>query len=378
MDQFEHIRPYNNSEIPAAIKRVANHPLFNNIIDFLIPKDKQEIFKNTFLNITNTKDFQEIIMFQAINSILAKSSTSFDVKGFEQLSREQSYMFIANHRDILLDAALLQICLNRYGLDTSEITFGSNLMQNGLVIDIGKMNKMFRIERGGTVHDFYRSSTEVSSYMRNDLLGKHQSVWIAQRNGRTKDGNDRTEMAVLKMFSLSSDKDFVENMAELNITPIVTSYEFEPCDFLKTQELYVSQYQKYIKESGEDVNSILQGITQKKGGICVCATPTISRKELEFCNEYEKNGKFHHLAKIIDNRIFHHYKLWNTNYMAYDLVEKSYRFADHYNNDEMKDFQAYMNDGLAALQGDNEELRQIFLNIYANPVRNIELQLQNT
>lgn len=251
MEQFEFTRPYNDSEIPAAVARVAESPFFGSIAHYLFPGIDVETIRQQLLQVKTIKEFQQRYMLHAINSILRQTSTGLASSGFEQLDKAHNYMFIANHRDILLDAAILQILLDKNGLDTSEITFGSNLMQGGLVIDIGKMNKMFRIVRGGSVHDFYKNSLEVSSYMRYALLEKKQSVWIAQRNGRTKNGDDHTEIAVLKMFSISSSKPFIENMDELNITPIVISYEYEPCDFLKTQELYISQYQRYIKEPGK-------------------------------------------------------------------------------------------------------------------------------
>ena len=196
MDQFENTRPYNDAEIPAAVARVADSPFFGNIAHYLFPGKDVDILRQELLKVKTVKEFQQKYMLQAINSILRQTSTGLQYEGFEQLDNQHNYMFIANHRDILLDAAILQIILNDNHLDTSEITFGSNLMQGGLVIDIGKMNKMFRIVRGGSVHDFYRNSLEVSSYMRYVILEKRQSVWIAQRNGRTKNGNDRTEIAV--------------------------------------------------------------------------------------------------------------------------------------------------------------------------------------
>ena len=370
MEQFENTRPYNDSEIPAAVARIANSPFFGNIAHYLFPGGDVEALRQELIKVKTVKEFQQKYMLQAINSILRQTSTGLQYEGFEQLDPQRNYMFIANHRDILLDAAILQILLDRNGLDTSEITFGSNLMQGGLVIDIGKINKMFRIVRGGSVHDFYKNSLEVSSYMRYALLEKKQSVWIAQRNGRTKNGDDHTEIAVLKMFSISSNKNFIDNMAELNITPIVTSYEYEPCDFLKTQELYISQYQQYIKEVGEDMNSILKGIIQPKGGICVCVTPTITAEELQFCDSFDKNDKYAHLAQIIDQRVYSHYKLWKTNYIAYDLVEGGDKYAKKYTPEEKKNFEEYMNEGLKSLVGEADELKSIFLNIYANPVRN--------
>lgn len=370
---FEETRPYFDSEIPAAIARVAENPFFPSIVKYLFRGVDFQQFKAEFLKISTIDEFQQNVMLKAIWSIVHKSCTEFTWEGFDRLDNSHRYLFIANHRDILLDAALLQIVLNANHIQTSEITFGSNLMQGDLVIDIGKMNKMFRIVRGGSVHDFYRNSMEVSSYMRYAILEKHQSVWIAQRNGRTKNGNDHTEIAVLKMFSISSDKKFIDNMAELNITPIVTSYEYEPCAFLKTQELYISQYQQYIKEAGEDLNSIVLGIIQPKGGICVCATPTITAEELQFCDNFDKNDKFAHLAQIIDHRVYSNYKLWKNNYIAYDLIENGDKYAPEYTPGEKKAFEEYMTEGLKSLVGEADELKSIFLNIYANPVRNREL-----
>lgn len=370
MEQFENTRPYNDEEIPMAAARVADSPFFGNIAHYLFPGGDVDALRQELIKVKTVKEFQQKFMLQAINSILRQTSTGMEVNGFERLDKQHNYMFIANHRDILLDAALLQVILDNHQLDTSEITFGSNLMQGGLVIDIGKMNKMFRIVRGGSVHDFYRNSLEVSSYMRYAILDKHQSVWIAQRNGRTKNGDDRTEIAVLKMFSISSNKKFIDNMSELNITPIVSSYEYEPCDFLKTQELYISQYQRYVKEAGEDLNSILKGIIQPKGGICICATPTITMEELQYCDSFDKNEKFSQLANIIDQRVYSHYKLWKNNYIAYDMAEGGDKYAQKYTLEEKQAFEKYMNDGIKSLVGEADELKTIFLNIYANPVRN--------
>ena len=181
MEQFEFTRPYNDSEIPAAVARVAESPFFGSIAHYLFPGIDVETIRQQLLQVKTIKEFQQRYMLHAINSILRQTSTGLASSGFEQLDKAHNYMFIANHRDILLDAAILQILLDKNGLDTSEITFGSNLMQGGLVIDIGKMNKMFRIVRGGSVHDFYKNSLEVSSYMRYALLEKKQSEWAHQK-----------------------------------------------------------------------------------------------------------------------------------------------------------------------------------------------------
>ena len=207
--------------------------------------------------------------------------------------------------------------------------------------------------------------------MRYAILQKKQSVWIAQRNGRTKDGADKTDMAVLKMFALSSDKPFFENMQELHITPIVVSYEYEPCDFMKTQELFITRYQKYEKEPDEDLQSILHGIRQFKGHIHFVFTEAITDEELRYCDRFDRNRKFQQLAQIIDRRIYDNYRLWPTNYIAHDLLNQSYRYRSHYTEEQRKHFMDYMDEGLKNLIGEEAELRDIFLHIYATPVDNL-------
>lgn len=370
---YDDIRPYTNSEIPAAVARVAADPVFGTIVRYLFPGTDIVQFRQEFLQIKTVQEFQERIMLKAIQSIIAKTSTGLSVEGFEQLDSSRRYMFVGNHRDILLDAAILQVILNQYGHDTSEITFGNNLMQGQFTIDIGKINKMFRIDRGGTLRNFYKKLLEISQYMRFTIIDKRQSVWIAQRNGRTKDGNDKTDTALLKMFATSSSKPFAENLGELNITPLAISYEYEPCDFLKTQELYISQYQPYVKAPGEDLHSIVQGITQPKGHIHLAATPTITAEEYAQCDDMDKNRRFANLTKLIDQRIHNGYKLWPTNYIAYDLIERESRYAEHYTEAEKETFIQYMEHGLHLLEGDREELQRIFLDIYANPVVDIDI-----
>ena len=369
---FEDTRPYTDAEVPAAIQRIVNNPSFSFIVNYLFPDIDNKDFREKCLNIKTVSEFQHIVMDPAIWSIVAKTSDGLTSSGFEQLKDNRKRMFVSNHRDILLDAALLQILLLQNGLDTSEITFGSNLMKGDIVIDIGKINKMFRIERGGNIRTFYKNSLEVSRYMRYAITQKKQSVWIAQRNGRTKDGDDKTEIGVLKMFSLSSDKPFVENLSELNITPISISYEYEPCAFHKASELLISKYQKYIKAPNEDLNRIIQGITQPKGRINMVICKDISLDDLNECDKYEKNDKLVHLAKIMDKRIIENYMLFPNNYIACDILSNSKKYSDFYTNDQKKDFENYMNDGLRTINLPYDELKNIFLLIYANPVFNVK------
>ncbi|MCQ2279330.1 MAG: acyltransferase [Bacteroidales bacterium] len=369
---FDAIRPYNDAEIPAAVQRIVDNPSFGVISAYLFPGRPMEEFRKLCLTAKTIDEFQTIVMWPVMQSIIEHTTDGITEVGFDTYNDQRKGIFVCNHRDILLDAALADFFLYKHDKQRPEITFGSNLMKGEMVIDIGKCNRMFRINRGGNMRDFYKNSLEVSAYMRHVVTEKKRSVWIAQRNGRTKNGDDKTEMAELKMFSLSSDKPFVENLGEINITPIAISYEFEPCDFLKVQELYVSKYQRYEKGPDEDLQSILKGITQKKGRINIVVTPTITQQELEFCDHFEKNKKYQKLAEIIDRRIYENYKLWPNNYIAYDILYQSCKYENEYSEEQKKTFVNYMDNGLSKLTGEIDEFREIFLNIYANPIINCE------
>lgn len=372
---FDTIRPYDNSEIPAAAARVAAHPWFEQAVRFLFPESDPGQVRTEFLQLKSADQLQGGFMLKAFRRILELTSTSFSPEGIERIDPEQRYTFVSNHRDIVLDAVLLQMMLKNSGIETAEVTFGSNLMQDEFIADIGKMNKMFRLVRANEMHDirdFYRNSLEVSSYMRYALLAKRQSLWIAQRNGRTKDGNDRTESALLKMLALGSGKPFVENMAELNIVPVAVSYEYEPCDFLKVQERYFSLDGHYEKKREEDLRSIVSGITRPKGGICIEIMPPVTLPELHQCDSFGRKQKFETLARLIDRRIYKGYRLWKTNYIAADLRNGTQQYRSMYAPADKDDFERYMDDGLRQLQGEQTRLRRLLLDIYANPVGNCQ------
>lgn len=369
-DKFNDIRPYNDNEITEVLKRIAENEYFQSIVNFIFPNENIEKFKEKFLKIQSIDKFQEQIMLKFMKNIFKKTSSGLQTRGIEKINNKTNYMFIANHRDILLDSAILQILLYDNNLKTTEITFGSNLMTSQFIIDLGKINKMFKIIRGGTMKDIFINSLNVSNYMRYAITKKHVSTWIAQRNGRTKDGSDKTESAVLKMFAMSSKSDFVSNLSELNITPIVVSYEYEPCDIQKTIEIYKSRTEKYVKYEGEDLDNIVNGITQFKGKIMISVADTLTKEELIICNDLYKVDKFYHLAKIIDKRIYFNYKLWKTNFIAYDLLYTTDTFAEQYNDEDKLSFIKYFETKLENVEGDYAELQEIFLKIYANPVIN--------
>ncbi len=372
MQNFDDIRPFNDDEVPAAVRRVVSDLYFPYLVSLIAPEKSVNEVKQNILKIKTVQQFQENITCSVIKKVIDTSITDFTCQGGEELEKEKPYLFISNHRDIVLDAALLNFYFFQCGVLPTEITFGSNLMKNALSADLGKLNRMFRINRSGTIRDLYKNYVEVSSYIRHVITEKKRSVWIAQRNGRTKDGDDKTEAAVLKMFAMSSDEPFLENLTSLNITPVAVSYEYEPCVFMKAAELFISSFTRYIKDKDEDYQSILNGIVTPKGHVNFAVTKPITFEELQQCDELDKGDKFTQLANIIDQRIYDAYILEKNNFIAYDLLSRKQKFADRYNENDKKEFLDYIAAGIDQLNmpKNKSDIENIIFKIYANPVKN--------
>lgn len=369
--KFDDIRPYYEDEVPAAMERIAASGPFNMMASYVFPERDVESVREMVSSLKTIPEFQRKVMYETNRQIIAKTITEFTSSGVEKLSPSKNYLFVSNHRDIMLDASLLQNVLVDSGFDTSEITFGANLMSNQTVVDIGKANKMFKVERcTGSTREFYQSSLHLSEYIRHTLTEKKQSVWIAQRNGRTKDGNDRTEPGLIKMFGMSRADDKIASLSELNIVPVSVSYEWEPCDILKVLELYESSKMSYVKKPGEDLNSILTGILHNKGRVHFAICDPIRPQELAKFRDLTLNNFNKEVAALIDKRIFREYRLWPNNFIAHDLLYATSEYKDRYSEEER---QAFMNHCLKLMSYEVESpdlLREKFLGIYANPVDN--------
>ena len=367
--KFDDIRPYNAEEFPEAMQRIANSSSFPILASFVYPGEPLEEVRQRIANYKNVYEFQSQTMSRVNERVIEESISEFTCSGIERLSRDKHYLFVSNHRDIMLDASLLQYFLLTQDFDTTEITFGANLMSSQLVIDIGKCNKMFKVERpGGSIKDFYRSSLHLSEYIRYAIQEKHQSVWIAQRNGRTKDGIDATDQGVIKMFCMSRPDDKILALSELNIVPVAVSYEWESCDILKAIELYQSQYTKYIKKPGEDLNSILTGLLQRKGRVHFELCEPIKDEELMQYDHLTNNEYHKAVAQLIDSRINPAYRLWPNNYIAHDLRYGSKAFQSFYTKEQREAFLRRLSHLDKYDDCDLDQLKDIYLSIYSNPV----------
>ena len=346
---YSNIMPYDDRETSNALKRVASAPELKAISDFLYGPEHETELRNRLRGLDGVYQFQSSVMAGVIQAIIDKTSSGLSVKGLEYLQDGRKHVLVSNHRDIILDPAIIQLVLFNHHLATTEIAVGDNLIANSLIEDIFRSNRMIKVIRGGTPREKYLSSSLLSSYIRENIVSDRCSVWIAQRNGRSKDGHDVTEQGLLKMFEMSGSGDFVKDFKELSILPIAISYQYEPCDFLKARELY---------------------------SIAFHFCPEITEHELSECASYEKNERFKALAGVIDGRIYDSYRLWDTNYMAYDMLEGGETCASRYTPESREHFLRRMEKGLSAVVEkdpdiDMDELTEIFLSIYANPVRSV-------
>jgi hypothetical protein len=369
--QFDTIRPYNDQEVKPAIERLISHPHFDAVMGYLFRDTDLEELKQHFLSLETVHQFQVFFSNYTVGKIVELSSGGLTDQGAEHLDTDSPYLFVGNHRDIVLDAAIMQFLLHRHGHRTSQITFGENLMFEQLLLDLGKLNKMFTFYRGGTKVEQYQKALVNSAYINHVIKEEKESIWIAQRNGRTKNGDDRTQTGLIKMFAVGS-REITDWLARLNIVPVTISYEVEPCDIQKVRELYLSREKPYEKAEGEDLRSILAGITGNKGRIhYVFGTPLN-----EFIRSLDGKGLHDNeiidkITEEIDRQVHRDYRLWPSNYLACDLLLGEDRFGEHYTEGEKAGFLAAMEGKLSLLEGfDQAVTRRLFLDIYANPVIN--------
>ncbi len=367
--EFDSIRPYDDSEVPAAAQRLAESKDFLALFTYLVKQDVSIITK-ALQNIRSRKDFQEILFGPAIRTLMENTTDGVTVEGLELVDPNTSYTFMSNHRDIILDSAILNVLLREHGAKYTRPAIGSNLLINPWVTDFVKLNSCFVIERNITVREMLNSSQLRSQYIRNTIRENEDSVWIAEKEGRTKNGDDCVQQALLKMLKMSGTPHFADNYKELRLMPLSISYEWEPCDSLKTQELYTRTVGEYTKTPEADMNSMVTGLKEYKGRVHF-HLDRLTDDELDELDKLPSNGeRIEALGSIIDRKIHKNFKLWANNYVAYDLLHSVNKFSHMYTPEEKDNFIRVMTQKIDKLEGNISMLNNIFLEIYANPVKN--------
>ncbi len=368
--KYESIKPYTDAETAEALSQIADHPLVGTVSKYFFPEQEADFLQKLLKQIKGVDEFQVLVMSKVVEWVLANTARNFSYDGIANIDPSKRFLALSNHRDIILDPAITQLVLYRNAIPLTEIAVGDNLLSNRFIEALIRSNRMIKVIRGVSARELYLVSQMLSEYIRLSITSGKSSIWLAQRQGRTKNGTDMTEQGLLKMLDMSGQGDFLENFKELNIIPMSISYEYEPCDILKAREIFISRTQKYVKKSDEDLNSILTGIKQYKGNIHLNIGTPLTEEEIHEASLCDKNDRYTLIRHAVDVRVIQGYKLWKTNYIAYDILNKSYRFNDKYTSEDYKEFVNYMEKQLDTVEPElsREDIREIFLGIYANPI----------
>jgi hypothetical protein len=370
MTKFDAIRPFYDSEVNEALKSLLHHPMMKAMMDFTFPEMEDEVWKEQLSRTHSIRDFQVNFVYQSIQRVLERSSEGLTTSGFEKLEPNTSYLFISNHRDIILDTSLLNVSLIDHGLVMTASAIGDNLVQKDFLLKLSKLNRNFLVQRGLSPRELLQSSKLMSEYMYHLLSKENRSVWIAQREGRTKDGNDATHQGVLKMLGMANDEQRgMDFFKKLKIVPVSISYEYDPTDALKMPQLIaLSKDEVYIKEKNEDFITLLSGIIGQKKRIHIHVGDVLDSEYEKIISENDNNNKqIQALAQVIDDSILQTYKLWPTNFIAYDILHNTAKFSNLYDEKERQLFERRLE---MRIDAENETMREGFLAMYANPVVN--------
>ena len=370
MQKFDAIRPFYDTEINKALHNIANHPMMKALMNFSFPDVADEVWQEQLRKTHSIRDFQCNFIYQSVQKVLEKSSEGMTTSGFEDLKPNTSYLFVSNHRDILLDTTLLNTALFEHGLVMTASAIGDNLVKKTFLKTLAKLNRNFLVQRGLTPREMLQSSKLLSEYIGHLLLHENRSVWIAQREGRTKDGNDETNPGVLKMVGMGSDeKNLMDYFRKIQIVPVSISYEYDPTDALKVPQLMAeANNEVYIKEKNEDFTNILSGALGQKKRIHIHVGKVLDAEIDAIKAENDNSNKqVVALAQVIDDAILSNYKLWPTNFIANDIVNNTNRYSHLYTENEKSLFERRLE---MRIDHDNPVALEGFLAMYSNPVVN--------
>ena len=370
MQKFDAIRPFYDTEINKALHNIANHPMMKALMNFSFPDVADDIWKEQLRKTHSIRDFQCNFIYQSVQKVLEKSSEGMTTSGFENLKPNTAYLFVSNHRDILLDTTLLNTALFEHGLVMTASAIGDNLVKKSFLKTLAKLNRNFLVQRGLTPREMLQSSKLLSEYIGQLLLHENRSVWIAQREGRTKDGNDETNPGVLKMVGMGSDeKNLMDYFRKIQIVPVSISYEYDPTDALKMPQLMAeANNEVYVKEKNEDFTNILSGALGQKKRIHIHVGKVLDAEIDAIKAENDNSNKqVVALAQVIDDAILSNYKLWPTNFIANDIVNNTNRYSHLYTENEKSLFERRLE---MRIDHDNPVALEGFLAMYSNPVVN--------
>lgn len=372
---FEDIRPLNQDEVQAAIEELLASEEFRHALRYVKPDLDWDQLSAAMRACKTKEQFKSTLAYDAVMTVAKKTTFSLTISGRSRLPEgKPACTFISNHRDIVLDASFLNVMLYDVGYGMTQVAIGDNLLIRPWIKTFVRLNNSFIVKRGVSVRQMLEVSGTLSAYINHTIKDTKESIWIAQREGRAKDSNDRTQPSVLKMLCMAGGKDIIGNLKSLNIVPVAISYEFDPCDYLKAQEFQLKRDNPEChKTQRDDLLNMETGILNNKGRVHFTISQLINDQLDQLDPNMDKNELFAAVASIIDKEIYRHYRFYPNNYVAYDLLSGTRRFSDHYGLKDKKAFEEYLQkqlDKIVIPNKDENFLRKKILEMYANPLKN--------
>ena len=373
---YEAIRPYRDEEVQGVFEQITAEPELKPVLRYLFPDQSEEEVIRYLLSIRTVYEFQSKIIAPFFLRLAEKTADGLEIEGLEKIKPDEKYLFISNHRDIILDAALLNTLMVTNGLETSENAIGDNLCVRPWITAAMKLNKNFIVKRSGTKREIFEASKMLSAYIRRNIVEKRNSVWIAQREGRAKDANDRTQESLLKMLTMSAGESLKKSFIELNFLPVSISYEYDACDFLKAKEFQQKRdTPDYKKSKEDDLMNMQTGLTGYKGRIHFRITEKINDELDKKLNEADdRTSAVDKVKEVIDRKIHENYRLFPVNYVALDNLNGQSLFLEKkYSKEDQKKFEQYIENQIGKIDlpaKDIPFLREKLMEMYANPLIN--------
>ena len=376
-EEFDEIRPYDPEELPTVIEELIADPEFRAAAEAVLPGIPYEQACGMLRGCRTNLEVQQTMFYPLLKDLLARCSKGFALEGTDRMDKHTPHTFITNHRDIVTDSAFLSVGLLDTGFgNTVEIAIGDNLLIRPWIKKLVRVDKAFIVQRSAGLRQMLASSARMSRYMHYAIATKHENIWIAQREGRAKDSDDRTQDAILKMMAMGGEGSVVERLKQLHLTPVALSYEYDPCDYLKAQEFQQKRdIEGFKKSPADDLKNMQTGIFGYKGRICFRMADCLDDWLNTLPADMPKTEFFATVAARIDWEIHRNYELYPGNYAAADLLRGTERFADRYTADEKAAFEAYLQGQIRKVSLPNPDtafLRERLLTMYANPVFNHE------
>lgn len=374
MNEFDEIRPYHDEELPQIYEELIADPMFQQVMGAVMPNVPFQGIAMKMRGCKTKLEFQKTFCYALLKEIMQKATKGVTLNHDALTDKQQAYTYISNHRDIILDSGFLDVLLVENGMDTVEIAIGDNLLIYPWIKKVVRINKSFIVQRALTMRQMLESSARMSRYMHYAIGEKKQSIWIAQREGRAKDSDDRTQDSILKMMAMGGEGDIIDRLMALNIAPLAISYEYDPCDFLKAQEFQQKRdIEGFKKSQADDLINMQTGLFGYKGRVHFQPAACINEALAKLDRNMPKQELFTTISALIDKGIHANYRIYPNNYVALDLLNGTTEYAANYTDEDKQTFLGYLDQQIARIQLPNKDvdfLRTKLLEMYANPLKN--------